>query len=110
LRRRIKAADAADDGVELLRLYDGLTTEEIPRFGIDVLRALLRVDPPAARPVLRQVIEDSGDAWLITFGLERVGECGLVELRDVVRTAESDPRRVVASTAVSVGKRLDKGG
>ena len=100
-------AASTRDGAELIRLYEGPDCDEAG-VRIDALRALAGADPAAAQPVLRQAIEGPEDAWVTVFPLDLVQEWRLVELRDGVRTAEGDPRRVVASLAASVGKRLDK--
>jgi hypothetical protein len=107
IRRRVKVAASAGDGGELLRLYRSLDRdpEETP-IRIDVLRALAATDRSAAQPVLREAIEGSDHAWLAITALDRIEKLRLVELGDLVRTAQRDPRPVVASFAASVAKRL----
>lgn len=106
--QRVRAAADAEDSAELLRLYHSLDPGEAERLGIDVLRHLISIDPVAARPILEREIERPGDAWLITFALERIQDHDVRELRDVVGAAERAPRRRVARYAASVGKRLDE--
>lgn len=107
VRRHFKALAATGQSEELIRAYRMLgRSDELRTLRLDALEALVAHDRVATAPVLREVIEGPEDAWTIIGVLHTVARHRVVDVVDVVRNVEHDPRPVVASSAASVRKRL----
>lgn len=112
-RRRIKrelAEIAGAGGVEeLTRVYRGAARSDLDReLRIEALIQIADAEPPAAEPLLRDVIRGPDDPWVVLAALDIAARHGMTGLLDEVAQATEDQRPMVATAAEIMRKRLEK--
>ncbi|MDP2711895.1 MAG: hypothetical protein Q8O56_11810 [Solirubrobacteraceae bacterium] len=106
LGRQIKQARREGDREALIALWRQPRNEHYRSTRIDALMALVRIDPPAAEPLLREALERPDDPWVVLMALDQISARRMVGLRDAVERATDDPVPTVAKMAAHVAARL----